>query len=103
MSALKGSAGSGASQATSSGKRATRASWNEKRGMGREEGPKVGMQPVVDLLRRHEGKEERDVRRNAVLGRPVVFRTPLLDERLGFRDLDDQGAARHEAKSTLRL
>ena len=71
--------------------------------MGREELAKVGMQPVVDLLGRHEREEKRDVRRNAVLRGPVVFRAPLLNERLGLGHLDDQRAAWHGAHSTLRL
>jgi hypothetical protein len=36
-----------------------------------------------------------------VLGRPVVLRAPLADERLGLGDGDDQRGARHVAQATL--
>ena len=97
---VNGSDGSGASQATS-GKRATRASSNEIRGFGDEELSKLAEQLVIDRLCWGERVQERDVGGDAALGRPVVLRAPLRDQRLGLGDDDDERGFRHPGDSTL--
>ncbi len=66
-----------------------------------EHAAEVGKELLVARLGRHEREEERDVSRHTVLRRPVVLGAPVGDERLGFRDGNDQRGARHPAQATL--